>query len=334
MSLLFWDGLDHYANNTDLRARAGVVQYANSSGGPATGRNGNGKKWTGNLYPTFFQRIADQFIGASLTFGGSDVFVYCMDTVANDVQVVVIFRIRNFTIEVWRGNQVTLLYRSANNAWATNTDNFVEVRVKVDSSVGTVKVSMLGTVLVNLTGQNTKQTANATWDQAQIIGPDAIDDFYYGDTTTGSGSFPCNDFLGDIRSYTSFPTSNGTVQWTAFANANWQEVSEVAFDGDASYNLSSTVNQQDLFNIGAVPTSISGILGFQITAALRKDDAGARTVANVLKSGATTSVGTARSMTDTNYVYWSEQFILDPNTAANWTRANINAAQIGYKVIS
>lgn len=335
MALLFCDGYDHYSAYADLIQRAGAVQYNGSivSGGPTSqgqGRNFNAKAWNGNLAGSTSQRLASHFIGATMQ-SANDVFVQFFDTVDNTYQIVVVFRVRNYSIEVWRGNQNTLLYRSANNVWTGNTGNFIEVWPVINNASGSVTIDVNGIQLVNITGQDTQQSPNAWWDRFEIYNAQ-VDDLYYCDTTAGAGTNPCNTFLGDPRVYTQFPTSDGTVAWTPKASTNWSQVSEVAFDGDATYNSSSTVGQQDIFNIGALPGTANTFLGVQVTVAARKDDAGARQINVVLKSGATTSTGTARNMTDTTYVYWSELFSVDPNTSASWTAANINASQPGYKM--
>lgn len=330
MALLFWDGYDHYNNVNDLQQRAGVVQYTGCSGGRTTGRNGNGSAWAGTVTGTVFQRLASHFIGAE-ALTQSDIAFYFNDTTTNQVQVIVRFLQRNFSIEVWQGNFAVLLYRTANNVWTDNVGNFIEIWPVISLAGGSVKVHVNQQPMLNITGQNTQNSANAWWDQFSIVGS-TLDDFYYCDPTIGTGSNPCNDFLGDPRVYTENPTANAAVQFTPLANANWQEVSEQFFDADASYNTSGNVGDQDLFTIGAVPTTITGILGLQVTGAYRKDDAGLRQMNTVLKSGGSTVVGAARTLVDTNYVYWSEQFPVNPNGSVDWTRAALLAAEIGYKV--
>jgi len=132
---------------------------------------------------------------------------------------------------------------------------------------------------------------------------------------------------------TTFPVSNGAVQWTPLANSNWQEVSEIAMDSDTSYNFSSTPGQTDLFNMGALRAATSVVLGVQVTGAYRKDDATARQVAQQIKSGATQSAGTTNSI-PSGYAYYTDLFVLDPNTAASWTVTAAGSAEIGYNLVA
>lgn len=335
--LNFVDGFDHYAGTSDLMSRSGAVQYTLCTGGPSSqgqGRNFNAKTWQGNILGVTSQRLASHFIGASVRGADVDMFFQFYDGVAADYQIFVIFRVRNFTIEVWRGNPNnggTLLYRTANNVWSTNTDNFIEVWPVINSSSGSVTVHVNHIELVHITGQNTQNTANAWWDRFEIWNC-SVDDLYYCDTVAGPGSNPCSSFLGDPRSYTLFPVSNNSVAFTPNAGANWQEVSEIAFDGDVSYNYSPNIGDQDTFNVGSLPSTANTFFGVQTTGAYRKDDAGVRKMDNILISNGTTATSADHVLSDTNYVYFSEMFGVDPHTAADWTFANINAIKIGYKV--
>lgn len=337
--LEFIDGFDHYTG-ADILSRSGMVQYtAGTNGAPTAqgqGRNFNAKGWAGDLFGVIGQRLASHFIGASsLITNNNDMVWAFFDTVGVDYQVDVVFRASNYSIEIWRGRQGigTLIYRSANNVWTRGVGNFIEIWPKINTVTGSVKIHINHIEVVNATGLNTQETANAWWDRFEIYNQ-TLDDLYYCDTTAGAGSNPCNTLLGDPRAYTLFPTSNGSAAWTPLAGANWQEVNEIAFDGDATYNYSSTPGQDDLFNVGALPSTASGFLGVQTTVAGRKDDAGYRSVKQLYKSGGTTSVGSEQALPDTNYIYWSEMFAIDPDTGVDWIRTGINAAEPGYRMFA
>lgn len=333
MALKVWDGLDHYGGIADMAARAGFLQYQGLSGSFATGRNGNGKMLNGSGTAVLGQRVAHAGWGASITVGSNDVTFVFDDSVANNNQITVVFRAGNYCIEVWRGGLGgTLLTRTANNKFAGGVANFVEVWLLIDPSVGTVDVHVNQVSVVALTAQNTQATANAWWDRMgwSLCG---IDDIYFADSTTGSGTNPCNAPIGDPRVYTLFPNANAAVQFTPLANTNWQEVSEVAMDGDTSYNSSTTAGQEDTFATPGVPATVGFIFGLQVTGAYRKDDAGLRKIRQALKSGATEVYGALTNLQDGAYAYLTDPFITDPNTAGlNWTRTAVNAANIGYNL--
>jgi hypothetical protein len=139
--------------------------------------------------------------------------------------------------------------------------------------------------------------------------------------------------LGDVRCLTLFPVGNNSIQWTPLANTNWQEVSETAMDGDTSYNFSDTAGQQDLFNFQALSGVINQIVAVQIKGAYRKSDAGQRTAAQQLVSGATQVAG-ATTYFGLSYQYVTDLFPNDPNTGVGWTLSAVNALTAGYKLLS
>lgn len=332
MALRAWDGFDHYASASDIVTRLNGMLSWNGAGGGllSPGRNGNGKAWSGSLNGAFGQRPSSAFIGVSAFTGTSDLIFFFSDSVANRVQVTVVFTVRNGGIQIFRDNFGTLLASSVNNVWAPGSYFFIEIWPVIDALSGSVTVHLNQQAVLNVSGVQTQVSANQWWDEIGMNGAQAYDDFYYADPT---GSAPYNTWLGDPRVYTQFPTANSSVQFTPLANQNWQEVSEVAFDGDTSYNFDSTVGHEDLFTISALPTTITGILGFQVTGAYRKDDAGLREIKQAVKSGATESYGATYALADTHYNYFTDVFLTDPNDG-NWTRTTLNAVLIGYNLVA
>jgi hypothetical protein len=67
---------------------------------------------------------------------------------------------------------------------------------------------------------------------------------------------------------------------------------------------------------------------------VQKDDAGSRTMAVQLKSGATTVASPTLVLTTSGFQWAWRTDLLDPNTGAAWTPAAVNNAQVGPKVIA
>ena len=359
MALRGYDGFDHYGSATDLLARNGFIQY--STVGPhiglsfsSPGRANDGKSLSivnsdagtsEGVYATFGQRVASAFIGFG--FRNTVTPTLCtfefMDTVAAAPQVSVVFNSSNYSIAIHRGSSSgTLLYLSPNNVWAGDVWNFVEIWPVIASSGGSVSVWVNGEPAASVTGVNTQATANAWWDQVGFLTTTAgnsynglfIDDLYYADSVVGAGTYPCDSPLGDLHVFTKYPIGNDTVQWTPLANSNWQEVNEVAMDSDTSYNFTTTAGDEDLLNFAALESTISKIVAVQLTGAYRKDDAGMRTLKQALKSSATEVYGPTYSLPGTSYVYYTDLYVLDPNTSASWTLSNVNALAGGYNLVS
>lgn len=370
MAVQVWDGLDHYNSSTDLAARSGFLQWdlnAQTTYTFVTGRNGTQKALQMNkssTHPDYIsavlaQRVASAFFGLAtyMPTNSNDYIFEMWDSLTNDIQVSVVFRKDNQTIAAYRGmgqvaghnvggdtaanNAVNgvLLGITNNNVFSQNSWNFIEIWTDINGSTGFVKVYVNSVLLLNVTGVNTQYSANASWDIMHIEGssgvpsaPLTIDDFYYGDTTTGAGTFSANTPLGDCHTVTLFPVGNSSVQFTPLTGTNWGEVSEQAMDSDTSYNFDSTVGHEDLLNFGAMPSGVSLIYGIQVTAACRKDDAGSRFLKFGVKSGATETYGSNHSLGEAFYVYFTDQWILDPNTSADWLVAGVNALAAGYNV--
>ena len=157
---------------------------------------------------------------------------------------------------------------------------------------------------------------------------------YYCDGTTGPGTYPCNSFLGDVRDSTQFAVGNGgTIDWTPLANTNWQEISEVQFDGDASYNRSNSAGAIDLFNPQVLNADIDQVVCLAVTLAVRLEDAGARLIAPCIQIGSTVYVGTPQAV-DLSYLYITSYWPINPSNGASWTTTEVNDCQFGYKIVA
>jgi hypothetical protein len=126
----------------------------------------------------------------------------------------------------------------------------------------------------------------------------------------------------------------GDVGFGMYALSNTSNVNENTFDGDDSYNSTSSVGAEDLFNCDPVVPTTLNILGVQVTGAYRKDDASVTTqMTQRVKSGSADSGGALFSP-PSSWVYHSDVWVLDPQTGSNWTVTSVNTMQIGYKLES
>lgn len=359
MALKVWDGFDHYSATADFKQRSGFLQWQLPAvNAPVlsfvTGRNLFGKalqvsggQFSG-FWAVFGDRNAEAIVGFAMLFGSTVAAAGCRfqfwDTVADQIQATVWFNEDNYAVQVYRGDTSgTLLYASPNNVWAGHVWNFVEIRVKIHDSAGEVQARVNGVTVATITGVDTKATSNTWWDKLLLRpSPDGIsnapiiqlDDLYYCDTTMGAGTFPANTFLGDAKVVTLFATGNDSVQWTPLSGTNYQMIDEQAMDGDATYNYETTAGDQDTFVFEPLESVITVIYGVQVTYAARKDDAGMRVTKSVAKVGGTSYFGADKSLPDQVYTYFTDLWILNPNTAANWTITGVNAATYGYRLVS
>jgi len=370
VALKVFDGLDHYSNpNTDLLTRsAGFLQWnvpsASALSAFVTGTDNVGTvlQFAGaNLFPgsvrplraVWADRNAEMYVGVRIKLPSasgspngiaSGFWFTFVDTVAGAAQVTLNFDYTNYAIRCYRGDYSgTSLGISANNAWPADAFVFVEFHIKIHASAGIVNVRVNGNDVLNLTGQNTKNTANAWADatdfalQTSVLNGTSyawMRDVYYCDTATDSGSLPNNTFLGDVGTRTLFATGDSSVAWTPNSGVNnYSRVNEHAMDSDTSYNSSANPGDEDQLNFGPITNTVPLIYGLQVTIAARKDDVGSRVIKTGLKSGGTTSYGANHSV-PSSYVYFTDLWVLDPNTSANWTRAAVNALAGIYNLVS
>lgn len=158
------------------------------------------------------------------------------------------------------------------------------------------------------------------------------------DTTT-TGSKAANTY-GSGAPGTAPAMTTGQPSWLLVGNctgqaANWPQVAVSPPVGNASYNASSTVAAADLFTMAAMPGSPNVVYSSKICLYGELGAAGARTVNLQQKSGSTTGNGSSAGQTPgTSYGFMTSYFDTDPNTSAQWTAANQNAATAGYDIAS
>jgi hypothetical protein len=101
---------------------------------------------------------------------------------------------------------------------------------------------------------------------------------------------------------------------------------------DTDYNQSSNVGDKDTYDMAALSGNWASIKAVQVLMEARKDDAGARSICSVTRSGGTDYDGAAQGLT-TSYMYYTEILQNDPATSAAWAnKAAVDAAEFGMKV--
>lgn len=223
-------------------------------------------------------------------------------------------------------------------ALTVGTWYYLEVKATISDTVGVVVVRLNGTTVLNLTGIDTRNSANATANTVRLGSTAATtgfsndyDDVYIFDAT-GSAN---NDFAGDCRVEQVLPSGAGaTTAWTPSAGANYAAVDEVPPNGDTDYVSSATAGQTDTYAFGDLSVASSGtVKAVQATVQARKDDAGSRSLALVTRPGSTDRVGATQAVADT-YVACPQLWDTNPDTAAAWTVAEVNSSQFGFRLVS
>jgi len=367
MALLFMDSFDHYATAdieekwTQLRGPTGgsnttpvIGSYGrNSTQGLYCARASGTNVYTGGgvaitLVPSGSTCIVGMAVKYSaftnlnvsdsetITYASSNWLVRCLN-----VNALGWFARVNTdgTITVYRGVGGTpVALGTTSLALQAGVFAYVEIKVVMHPSAGTVNVRINSASGLALTGQNTRGNAGAdAWTNLDVVGlittsttnamSVALDDLVVMD---GSGSYN-NAFLGDVTISAVLPNGAGNSSgWTPSAGSNYQCVDEASPNDDTDYNSTSTLNAKDLYAFPDAPAG-ADIRAVQIVSAQRKGAEGPGQIKHVVRSSSTDYDQTAQGIGGTSYSFLRTVVEADPATAAAWSESGFNAAEFGIK---
>lgn len=233
-------------------------------------------------------------------------------------------------------NWDNVLATSAGFALSANRWYFIECRVLVANTGGIVQVWVDEQLRINFTG-DTQSSGNPWADRIRYLEGTAdvyLDDPYVLDTT-GTVN---NSRLGDVACAGLAVTGAGdAAQFTPVgAAANWDCVDEIPPDDATTYVQSSTLDQRDLHALEDLPQELTDVKAVVLAARAQKSDAGAANISLGVKYDAdgngvpdTESWGPDEALS-TSWAYHRRVLDLHPD-GTGWTRAKLNALQVGYK---
>jgi hypothetical protein len=217
----------------------------------------------------------------------------------------------------------------------TTGSQYIELKVVIDTGTsGSFEVRINGANVLSATGINTAGAGSSGWNSFRLgifgsAAGDGLDDFYVCD---GSGSYN-NDFLGDIKVECKVASSGdgSNADWTPSTGTdNGAMVDEASYDGDTTYNSSSTVSQKDTYNFAAL-SSTGAVKAVQHGTFARKTDAGLRAICSVARHSGVDYDG-SNVYLGTTYTAVLRVMEENPGTAAPWTIAGVDGAEFGQKV--
>jgi hypothetical protein len=257
----------------------------------------------------------------------------------NDVYHVSLAQDRNGRLTVYRGDPKlltgTLLGTSADTVLTVNQWRWLQIKIVIHDSTGSVEIrDASGAVLLDLTNQDTRNGGTSGVIDSVYMGCPSgtaqwgqYDDLHIWDA---NGSV-CNTWTNDTRIDHLLPDGAGdSTQWTPSAGSNYECVNEAAVS-TTEYVSSSTAAHKDLYAMSALPHTPANIFSVLTRAVATKDDAGARGVKLLLKSGTTTSTGATNTLELSAWLAFSAVAEADPNTSSAWTASGVNAAQVGVE---
>lgn len=261
----------------------------------------------------------------------------------NNVKMNIDMNTRAFSVQV---NDVTTV-ASSSAVLTAGAYQYIEFKVKIHSTLGTVEVRHQGVNVASASGINTGTTGSLInglrLEANNNAQKDFIDDLYWLDIT-GSDN---NDFLGDVRVDVLYPSANGNDNdFTLFTDGQVADI-DVNFEAvlnntdftlgrDHNYVESGLVGAREdydnasLADIGVTPSTIFGI---QVVNNTKKTDTGTlrykdeMTIAGVQFDSGSEVTASAGDYTMSRFIRDT-----DPSDNAAWTVAKVDAVGSGFSI--
>lgn len=216
----------------------------------------------------------------------------------------------------------------------------IELRVVINNPTGLYELRVNGSPVIGpTTGANTiGSTTSPGAVQVALSGNNIVslgliyDDIIVNDS---SGS-TFNTFPGQVRIETIRPNAAGdSSDGTPTGAATRHEAVDEAgtHDEDVTYVALTTSGDENLFNVGNLSATPASVLAVVVNA-VSKATAGPRTLRTKVKHSTTEGNGDTLAVAAGTYGYMQHAFTTNPSTNAAWTGTEVDAAQIGYEVIS
>jgi len=341
VSLLWFDGFESYNDYLDVQMNSNLLALSLGFG-ISYGRNSSRGMQMNNLGvyymaeapgtpDTIWFGIAVKPIGAPSAYNATyPMFTIYDALVAGNIHLK-IHPNAGKHLEV-HNSADTLLGTSSGHTIESTTWYYIEVKVVIHDSAGSVVIKVDGSEVLNLSGIDTQNGSNAYAGAVKVEllynNQTWFDDFYLLDAS-GSKN---NDFLGDVRIEVLRPNGAGVhTDLTPSAGANYENVDEIYPDDDATYNSSGNVGDKDTYALPSV-TSFTGIIHAvktQIT--IRKDDSGTRKAKILRRVNGTDYQGTEEDLL-ISYKTFSKIDENNPDDSATWEEADINGMEVGVEV--
>ncbi len=319
---------------TALTANATVVTSGGRDDGPALHCAGSNSAWAVYMQKTYEARstwiVGFRFKVDALPNSSPVYFLKFVDGATVHVQIALG---TDGTLQAYRD---TTLLGSSVNAISTNVLYYLEVKVKIDASTGTVDIHEKATSWLALTAQDTRNGGNASantlyWGAAnQAGGSTYYGDLYVADTQPGA----VTDFLGPQRCDSHFFTADGYyTAWTpSIGTSRFGVIDDSPANDDVDYASGALGNKMTVktLSLGYEPAAIAGV---KLTGILRKTASGNLNVQRLLRKGGSDYHSSNLTPPDLSYGAVSEVLETDPATSAAFTRNDLeNQLEWGFEV--
>ena len=347
MSFQFGDGFDCYATITD--AVAGY--WDGGTGGGATLVTGRFSGSRAVLTPSaatvlFFKNSGSNdavhhivvAFSTAQVIGGASLGLGLQLFDGATAQCSIVFRTDGAIVLTSGTTGGATLTTYAGAVTATNTWYAFEFEIVIHNSTGRFRVRKNGNSVDDFDSGATLNTRGGTANNyanrlqvgsASTFFVGAFDDLYWRSDTA---SVP---WVGDIRCITRMPASDAAVQFSRNAGtSNFSCVDEPQQNTTTDYVFNSTPGHEDFYGIAAIASTPLQTHMLTTRAYMQKSDAGARTAAVQLKSGASVVASPTLALTSSGWLWAWRSDTVDPSTSAPWTAVAVNGVTVGPKTIA
>ena len=268
---------------------------------------------------------------------GSSIGLYLQLLDGTTAQCCVVFRSDGAILLTSATPLGTVLATYAGAFPVVNTWYAFEFEIVVHNSTGSFKVRKNGnpvddhsTTGIDTAGGTANNYANKLSVGSQVnVSQQLLDDLYWRSDAASVA------WMGDIRCYTRAPASDAAVQFSRSTGAtNFSCVDEPQQNTTTDYVFSSTPGQADFYTIAAIASTPLTTFAVTTRAYMIKSDAGTRTAAAQLKSGASTVASPTVVLTTSNWQWAWRHDVTDPATGGAWTAAAVNTVNVGPTCIA
>lgn len=231
-----------------------------------------------------------------------------------------------------------------------NVYDWIECRVFIHDTVGTVELRVNGVVEFTWTG-DTNAGGNGTIDRIYWLGTNVTyryDTRLCWDDRGATDGNEMDDFIGECRVFALQPVGPPTADedWenAIDTDENWTQVDGATVDDDTTYVQedvdSSGGGRRDRYEFEDLPAGVLGdplspdaiIHGVNLCTYAKKDDSLSEAFINqIVESNGSEEISDARSLS-TAYKFKLQPVDVNPEDGSMWTQAKINAITAGQEI--
>lgn len=233
------------------------------------------------------------------------------------------------SVRVMRGGGSTALGRS-DPCIAAGGYHHIEAKAKIANSGGYIEIRVNEVTVLNLTGIDTQNTANAETSQLVIadystniaqsgFGFMDVDDVFAWDDDASDLENTVVDFVGDKGCYY-LPVNADTAEadWLKSSGVTGYTLLDETTPNDADYISDATGTARSIFQVAALPANVSEVIAMMPVIRARKEESGSVTIRGGIVVGGDESYAPDNSPS-TAFAYMSPgPKTIDPSTGVAW----------------